>query len=70
MVYTLLSTSGKKERGRLKELTERVLVGAEKLARVGLKISTSLIERVNQTFRHALRRWCARAAVSVKSVNQ
>jgi IS1 family transposase/transposase-like protein len=44
----------KKEKRRLKELTERVLVGAEKLARLGLKISTSLIERVNQTFRHAL----------------
>ena len=31
-----------------------MFVGAEKLARLGLKISTSLIERLNQTFRHAL----------------
>ncbi|MBU0567978.1 hypothetical protein KKC52_08005 [bacterium] len=44
----------KKEKGRFKELVHRVLCGAEKLKERGLKISTSLIERVNLTFRHAL----------------
>jgi transposase-like protein len=43
-----------KKKGRLKALGERVVLGAEKLARMGVKISTSLIERLNQTFRHAL----------------
>ena len=43
-----------KKTGRLKDLKERVIFGAEKLISVGLKISTSLIERVNQSFRHAL----------------
>jgi len=44
----------KKKKGRLVDLSERVLVGSQKLTQLGLKISTSLIERVNQTFRHAL----------------
>lgn len=44
----------KKEKGRLKELQERIVVGADRLLELGLKISTSLIERVNQSFRHAL----------------
>ena len=44
----------KKKKGRLVDLSERVLCGAEKLACLGVKISTSLIERVNQTLRHAL----------------
>jgi IS1 family transposase/transposase-like protein len=43
-----------KAKGRLKGLKEKVIFGAEKLIAVGLKISTSLIERVNETFRHAL----------------
>lgn len=43
-----------KEKGRLKCLQERVVVGAERLLALGLNVSTSLIERVNQTFRHAL----------------
>jgi IS1 family transposase/transposase-like protein len=43
-----------KEKGRLKALKEKVIFGADKLGAVGLKISTSLIERVNETFRHAL----------------
>ncbi|MCA1617563.1 MAG: hypothetical protein LC729_03980 [Acidobacteria bacterium] len=43
-----------KEKGRLKGLKEKVIFGAEKLLAAGLKISTSLIERVNETFRHAL----------------
>ena len=43
-----------KEKGRLKALKERVIFAAEKLLSVGLKSSPSLLERVNQTFRHAL----------------
>jgi IS1 family transposase len=43
-----------KEKGRLKALKEKVIFGAEKILELGLKISTSLIERVNETFRHAL----------------
>ena len=43
-----------KERGRLKALTQCVLCGAERLKRLGLTISTSLIERVNLTMRQAL----------------
>jgi hypothetical protein len=44
----------KKKRGRLQSLTERVRCGAQRLAELGLKISTSLIERLNLTLRHAL----------------
>lgn len=43
-----------KKQGRLKSLTTRICCGAERLARLGLKISTSLIGRVNLTFRQAL----------------
>ena len=43
-----------KERGRLKTLSERVLCGAARLKALGLSISTSLIERLNLTLRHAL----------------
>lgn len=43
-----------KKQGRLKSLTTRICCGAERLAQLGLKISTSLIERVNLTFRQAL----------------
>jgi IS1 family transposase/transposase-like protein len=43
-----------KAQGRLKRLTERVLCGAERLKTLGFTISTSLIERVNLTLRHAL----------------
>ena len=43
-----------KAKGRLKGLKEKVIFGADKLRAAGLKISTSLIERVNETFRHAL----------------
>ena len=35
-------------------MKEKVIFGAEKLISVGWKISTSLIERVNQRLRHAL----------------
>ena len=43
-----------KAKGRLKSLTTRVLCGAERLKTLGFTISTSLIERVNLTLRHAL----------------
>lgn len=43
-----------KQNGRLKELTRRVRLGAERLAASGLTISTSLLERFNLTLRHAL----------------
>ena len=43
-----------KKQGRLKSLTERICCGAGRLAALGLKISTSLIERFNLTLRHAL----------------
>jgi transposase-like protein len=43
-----------KHRGHLQALTERVCCGAARLAALGLKISTSLIERLNLTLRHAL----------------
>lgn len=43
-----------KKKGRLKSLTERVLCGANRLKELGLSISTSLIERLNLTLRHAL----------------
>jgi IS1 family transposase len=46
---------GKKKRpGRLHELVYRVGCGAERLAQLGLSISTSLIERLNLPLRHAL----------------
>ena len=40
--------------GRLHELVYRVCCGAERLHELGLSISTSLIERLNLTLRHAL----------------
>jgi len=43
-----------KKQGRLISLTQRVCCGAARLAELGLKISTSLIERLNLTLRHAL----------------
>lgn len=43
-----------KQQGHLQALTERVCCGAARLAGWGLKISTSLIERLNLTLRHAL----------------
>jgi hypothetical protein len=44
----------KKEQGHFKELIYRVRCGAERLGQLGFSISTSLIERVNLTVRHAL----------------
>jgi IS1 family transposase len=43
-----------KSKGRLSSLTERVLCGANRLREVGISISTSLIERLNLTLRHAI----------------
>lgn len=43
-----------KKRGRLHSLSARLWCGATRLATLGLKISTSLIERFNLTLRHAL----------------
>jgi len=43
-----------KNHGRLKEIQQRVLCGASRLKKLGLSISTSLIERLNLTFRHSL----------------
>lgn len=45
----------KEKKGRrLKQIKERVVCGAKRLKERGLSISTSLIERVNLTFRQAL----------------
>jgi hypothetical protein len=44
----------KKRQGRLQALVYQVCCGAERLAELGLSISTSLIERLNLTLRHAL----------------
>jgi IS1 family transposase/transposase-like protein len=44
----------KKRQGRLHELGYRVCCGGERLAELGLSISTSVIERLNLTLRHAL----------------
>jgi IS1 family transposase/transposase-like protein len=44
----------KKRQGRLQELVYRVCCGGERLRELGLSISTSLIERLNLTLRHAL----------------
>jgi transposase-like protein len=43
-----------KRHGHLQGLYERVCCGATRLEALGLKISTSLIERLNLTLRHAL----------------
>ena len=44
----------KKRQGRLHELVYRVCCGPKRLKALGLSISTSLIERLNLTLRHAL----------------
>ena len=44
----------KKRKGRLQELVYRVCCGPQRLEELGLSISTSLIERLNLTLRHAL----------------
>jgi IS1 family transposase/transposase-like protein len=44
----------KKRQGRLQELVYRVVCGSKRLEDLGFSISTSLIERLNLTLRHAL----------------
>jgi IS1 family transposase/transposase-like protein len=44
----------KKRQGRLQELVYRVRCGSKRLGTLGRSISTSLIERLNLTLRHAL----------------
>jgi IS1 family transposase len=44
----------KKRQGRLQELVYRVACGSKRLETLGLSISTSLLERLNLTLRHAL----------------
>ena len=44
----------KKRQGRLQALVYRVCCGSRRLEELGLSISTSLIERLNLTLRHAL----------------
>lgn len=44
----------KKRKGRVSEITTRILCGAERFAELGLSISTTLLERLNLTFRQAL----------------
>jgi IS1 family transposase len=43
-----------KKQGKLLTLSTRVVLGAERLTHLGLKISTALVERVNLTLRQAL----------------
>ena len=44
----------KKHKGRLQALVYRVRCGAKRFEKLGLSISTSLLERLNLTLRHAL----------------
>ena len=44
----------KKRKGRLQELVYRVCCGPERLEKLGLSMSTSLIEHLNLTLRHTL----------------
>jgi IS1 family transposase len=43
-----------REGGRIVGITYRIITGAERLAQLGLKISTTLLERLNLTFRQSL----------------
>jgi hypothetical protein len=43
-----------KQQGKLLTLSTRVVLGAERLTHLGLKISTALVERMNLTLRQAL----------------
>jgi IS1 family transposase len=44
----------KKRKGRLSSIPTQIVCGAERLAQLGLNISTTLLERFNLTFRQAL----------------
>src|SRR3977135_554357 len=46
-----------KQHGKLLTRSTRVVLGAERLAHLGLTISTALVERVNLTLRQALAPW-------------
>jgi IS1 family transposase len=52
-----------KRKGRVTEISTRVLCGAERFAELGVTISTTLLERLNLTFRQAL------APLARKSLN-
>lgn len=43
-----------KRKGRVTEISTRILCGAERFAELGLTVSTTLLERLNLTFRQAL----------------
>jgi hypothetical protein len=43
-----------KRKGRLVGITTRIVWGAERFAKLGVSISTTLLERLNLTFRQAL----------------
>lgn len=43
-----------KRQGKLRTLSTRIVLGAERLTQLGLTISTALVERVNLTWRQAL----------------
>jgi len=59
-----------KSHGRLQTLTQRVRCGGARLAQCGLAISTSLIERLNLTLRHALAPLVRKVAASAKTVSR
>jgi IS1 family transposase/transposase-like protein len=44
----------KRKGGRIVRITYRIKCGAERLAQLGLKVSTTLLERLNLTFRQSL----------------
>jgi IS1 family transposase/transposase-like protein len=44
----------KREKGRIVSICNKVVLGAERLVQVGLKISTTLLERLNLTIRQSL----------------
>jgi hypothetical protein len=56
----------KTPQGRLHELVYCVRCGARRLETLGLSLSTSLLERLNLTLRHALAPLVRKTWVSVK----
>ena len=44
----------KRQKGRIVSICHKVILGAERLAQLGLKISTTLLERLNLTIRQSL----------------
>ena len=47
----------KRRKGRVVSVTTRVVCGAQRLTSLGLSVSTSLLERLNLTFRQSLAPW-------------